>query len=129
MNTKGHPWIQRTAANAIYEKAATDDGSTAVYFVQAPAGTGKTLLARDIGTRLGSPTGYESSRLGKVVWSGILDIYDPDTNSNQGIERRLIEALAQKPSVDFEKYIDARFIYDAWFQAWHYRIQPGGTAT
>ena len=44
MNTKGHPWIQRTAANAIYEKAATVMAPP-LCIVQAPAGTGKTLLA------------------------------------------------------------------------------------
>lgn len=115
MNTHKHPWIQRKVADEIYERAITADVAPVVYFIQAPAGIGKTFLARDIGVRLGSPTGYESARRGNVAWSGILDLYDPDTNSNQGIERRLIEAFSQT-GFDFEAYRDARSLYDAWFK-------------
>jgi tetratricopeptide (TPR) repeat protein len=76
---------------------------------------GKTFLARDIGVRLGSPTGYESAQQGNVAWSGILDLYDPDTNSNRGIERRLIEAFSST-GLEFEAYRDARSLYDIWFK-------------
>jgi len=115
MNTHKHPWIQRKVADEIYERAITADVAPVVFFIQAPAGIGKTFLARDIGVRLGSPTGYEPARQRNVVWSGILDLYDPDTNSNQGIERRLIEAFSQT-GFEFEAYRDARSLYDAWFK-------------
>ena len=115
MNTHEHPWIQRKVADEIYERAITADVAPVVYFVQAPAGIGKTFLARDIGVRLGSPTGYEPTRRGNVAWSGILDLYDPDTNSNQGIERRLIDAFSQT-GFEFEAYRDARSLYNAWFR-------------
>jgi tetratricopeptide (TPR) repeat protein len=115
MNTHEHPWIQRKVADEIYERAITADVAPIVFFIQAPAGMGKTFLARDIGVRLGSPTGYEPARRGNVAWSGILDLYDPDTNSNQGIERRLIQAFSQT-GFEFEAYRDARSLYDAWFK-------------
>ena len=115
MNTHEHPWIQRKVADEIYERAITADIAPVVYFIQAPAGIGKTFLARDIGVRLGSLTGYEPARQGNVAWSGILDLYDPDTNSNQGIERRLIEAFS-KTGFEFEAYRDARSLYDVWFK-------------
>jgi tetratricopeptide (TPR) repeat protein len=108
-------WISRRIADEIYQRIITEDNSTVIYLVEAPAGMGKTFLARDLGTRLGSPTGYEPARTGKIAWSGILDIYDPDTNSNQGIERRLIQALPQR-GFEFDAYRDARDIYDAWFK-------------
>lgn len=115
MTVQKYPWIARKVADEIYERAITADNVPVIYFIQAPAGIGKTFLARDIGVRLGSPTGYEPARRGNVAWSGILDIYDPDTNSNQGIERRLIEAFSQT-GFEFEAYRDARSMYDIWFK-------------
>lgn len=115
MNEVLRPWIRRKIADEIYSKVITYDDSAVVYAVQAPAGMGKTVLARDIGTRLGSATGYEPVRQRKIAWSGILDIYDPDTNSNRGIERRLIQALSPDGS-EFETYQAARELYDAWFK-------------
>ncbi|MGC8947202.1 MAG: hypothetical protein ACP5N6_13715 [Anaerolineae bacterium] len=108
-------WISRRIADEIYERIITEGNSTVIYLIEAPAGTGKTFLARDLGTRLGSPTGYEPAQMGRIAWSGILDIYDPDTNSNQGIERRLIQALPQA-GFEFDAYRDARELYDAWFK-------------
>ena len=115
MNTPNYPWIQRKIADDIYETALTNASGVIVYFIQAPAGVGKTFLARDIGVRLGSITGYEAAQQGNVAWSGILDLYDPDTNSNQGIERRLIEAFSPT-GFEFEAYHDARSLYDIWFK-------------
>lgn len=115
MTAQKYPWISRKVADEIYERIITADNAPVTYFIQAPAGIGKTFLARDIGVRLGSPTGYEPARRGNVTWSGILDVYDPDTNSNQGIERRLIEAFSQT-GFEFEAYRDARSMYDIWFK-------------
>lgn len=115
MSTQKYPWIARKVADEIYARAITADNAPVTYFIQAPAGIGKTFLARDIGVRLGSPTGYEPARRGNVAWSGILDVYDPDTNSNQGIERRLIEAFSQT-GFEFEAYHEARSMYDIWFK-------------
>lgn len=115
MTTQKHPWIQRKKAGEIYGQAITTDSTPVVYLIQASAGIGKTFLARDLGVRLGSVSGYEPARQGNVAWSGILDLYDPDTNSSQGIERRLIEAFS-KTGFEFEAYYDARRFYDAWFK-------------
>jgi tetratricopeptide (TPR) repeat protein len=115
MSTQKYPWITRKVADEIYEKVITADNVPVIYFIQAPAGAGKTFLARDTGVRLGSSTGYEPARRGNVVWSGILDVYDPDTNSNQGIERRLIGAFSQT-GLEFEAYFEARSMYDVWFK-------------
>lgn len=114
MNTQMHPWIERKIATTIFEEVVTGTDAV-VYFIQAPAGMGKTFLARDIGVRLGSATGYEPGTCGNVVWSGILDLYDPDTNSNQGIERRLITAFSST-GFEFEAYYEARSLYDAWYK-------------
>ncbi|HEY77181.1 MAG TPA: tetratricopeptide repeat protein [Thermoflexia bacterium] len=110
-----HLWIPRRIADEIYERIITEDQSAVVYLIEAPAGMGKTFLARDLGTRLGSPTGYEPAQRGKIAWSGILDIYDPDTNSNQGMEQRLIRNLPQS-GYEFDAYKEARTLYDAWFK-------------
>jgi tetratricopeptide (TPR) repeat protein len=114
--TKGPLWIQRKIADEMYGRMLTNDGSVVVYLIEAPAGMGKTFLARDLGTRLGSFTGYEAAHTGALAWSGILDIYDPDTNSNSGIERRLIEALASD-SLEFEDYQAARDLYEGYFKS------------
>ncbi len=115
MIAQKHPWISRKVADEVYARIITANNAPIIYLVQAPAGVGKTYLARDIGVRLGSPTGYEPARQGKVAWSGILDIYDPDTNSNQGIERRLMEAFSQT-GFEFDAYREARSMYDIWFK-------------
>lgn len=113
MTPNALPWISRQIADEIYEQVMLAEGAH-VYFIEAPAGAGKTFVARDIGTRLGSHSGYESSCVGPVCLSGILDVYDPDTNSNQGIERRLIAAF--KTGGEFDSYDDARGMYDAQFK-------------
>ena len=109
------PWIGRKVADEIYEKILSQKRSetkgVTVYLVKAPAGAGKTFLARDIGTRLGSVDGYEPGEENGIQWSGILDLYDPDTNNNHGIERLLIRAFSKHPEVDFKEYYDERKIY------------------
>ncbi|MBV6394253.1 MAG: hypothetical protein KPEEDBHJ_03506 [Anaerolineales bacterium] len=109
------PWINRRAADEIYKGilAQKDDEKkgVTVYLVKAPAGAGKTFLARDIGTRLGSADGYEPSAKNGIMWSGILDLYDPDTNNNRGIESLLIQSFSQTPEAAFKEYYAERKIY------------------
>jgi tetratricopeptide (TPR) repeat protein len=116
MKADAYPWIRRKIAKEIYRSAIAGVGSVQVYFVEAEAGMGKTYLARDIGTRLGSPTGYEPAKKSNILWSGILDVYDPTTNSNQGIERQLMAAFSLDRQT-FDAYSMARDMYDAWFKS------------
>lgn len=116
MSADAYPWIRRKIAEEIYRSAIADVGSIRIYFVEAEAGMGKTYLARDIGTRLGSKTGYEPAKKSNILWSGILDVYDPATNSNQGIERQLVEAFSSDRQT-FDAYHIARDMYDAWFKS------------
>src|SRR5512147_1802383 len=109
-------WIKRQLADEIYQKIINQPDSVLVYLIQAPAGIGKTFLARDIGTRLGSRTGYEAARLslengGEIAWSGILDLYDPDTNSNARLEQRWIEAFASPTRFEFDTFYAQRETY------------------
>lgn len=113
---KPTPWIRRDLGDDIYDNYLLSEEDTVhIIFVEAKAGRGKTILARDLGYRLGSVNGYEKSIRGSLIWSGILDLYDPDTNSNHGIERRLIDALADDEQ-DFEEYYQARKDYDQYFK-------------
>ena len=110
-----YPWISRQLADEIHQQITKQPDGVFVYLIQASAGVGKTYLARDIGTRLGSQTGYEMGRLstdkGEIVWSGILDLYDPDTNSNARIEQRWIEAFATPGQLEFDIYNAQREVY------------------
>jgi tetratricopeptide (TPR) repeat protein len=115
MNAQEHPWINRKLANQIHKNIMDVPEGLTVIFIEAQAGLGKTYLMRDIGTRFDSPTGYESKRLQSLVWSGILDVYDPDTNNARGIEIRLISAFTNR-ELDFEHYHEAREQYELWFK-------------
>jgi MoxR-like ATPase len=78
-------WISRRIADEIYQRIITEDNSTVIYLVEAPAGMGKTFLARDLGTRLGSPTGYEPARTGKIAWSGFWTSTTPTPTATRGL--------------------------------------------
>lgn len=110
-----HPWINRQLADEIDQQIMKQPNGVFIYLIHAPAGVGKTYLARDIGTRLGSQTGYEMGRLsteeGEIAWSGILDLYDPDTNSNFRIEQRWIEAFATTDRFEFDYFFAQREVY------------------
>ncbi|MBI5034500.1 MAG: tetratricopeptide repeat protein [Chloroflexi bacterium] len=116
METSLYRWIRRQVADEIFERIISDDNSLMVYTIQGPAGIGKTFLARDLGTRLGSATGYASARYGRIRWSGILDVYDSDTNSNSGIERCLLPVFEDDP-FEFQIYHEARELFDVWFKS------------
>lgn len=111
-----HPlWIHRKLSNQIYDQIIADEPKIVVWLIQAPAGMGKTYLARAIGVRLSSLTGYEPAQQGRLLWSGILDLYDPTTNSNQGIEKRLIGALPTHEFA-FAEYEAQRELYSSLFK-------------
>ncbi|MCK6567692.1 MAG: hypothetical protein L6Q45_08370 [Anaerolineales bacterium] len=117
------PWISRRAADEIYQgilaQKSDEKKGVTIYLIKAPAGAGKTFLARDIGTRLGSADGYEPGAKNGVMWSGILDLYDPDTHNNGGIEQLLIRAFSQNPEMGFKEYYAERRIYG--------KLATGGT--
>jgi tetratricopeptide (TPR) repeat protein len=106
-----HLWINRQEADKLFEEICAKPSGVTIYLINAPAGVGKTYLARDIGVRLGSETGYEAGHKDDLYWSGIIDLYDPDTNSKR-IERRWIEAFGSLTGFEFEEYKNKRDFYD-----------------
>ncbi len=106
-------WISRRIADEIYERIITEDNSAVIYLIE-PRRAGQDLPGPRPGHPARQPHRLRTAER-RIAWSGILDIYDPDTNSNQGIERRLIQALPQS-GFEFEAYKDARELYDAWFK-------------
>ena len=106
-------WISRKIAHQIFEDdILAKDNSLVIIAVIARGGAGKTYLARDLGYKLGSPDGYEKAALpGQPRWSGILDLYDSEVNSNPGLEKRLLEAFKASP-MDFEEYLSERQYYE-----------------
>jgi len=121
--TQPQSWINRRLADEIHaailaQKEAEENGVN-IFYVKALGGAGKTFLARDLGTRLGSQGGYRPGNRDGIFWSGILDLYDPDTNNNRGIEQLLIHAFSDHPNVDFKDYSDQRAVY--------VKLSQGGT--
>ncbi len=82
-------WIPRKLMPEILAKIHAQDRSTQVIYITGSGGEGKTILLRQIGMELGSSDGIAPS----ACWSGILDLYHSDVNSNSGLEQRLVEAL------------------------------------
>ena len=99
-----HPWISRKISEKIYQSILEQKPGVQIYLIRADAGTGKTYLARDLGVRIGSETGYGPGHKDNAYWSGILDLYDPETNNNSGIEKLLIKAFSDNPEIDFQDY-------------------------
>ena len=106
-----HHWIGRETAEKIRQNIFEHKQGVQIFLIKADAGTGKTYLARDIGVQLGSATGYESGHINDIYWSGILDLYDPETNNNRGLEQLLIQAFSDHPSVEFQDYQKERKNY------------------
>ncbi len=100
--------IPRTITQVIFQKIMTAERTVHVFFLQADGGVGKTYLARELGMRFGSPSGYEAAKRENFLWSGIMDLYDPDTNTNPGIEERIIKAFGKQY---FQKYQAKRLGY------------------
>lgn len=116
-------WIERDIANEIYENLL-DVSSYWIYYITADAGAGKSYLARELGTRFNSEDGYSAAIIDRYIWLGIFDLYDPDTNSNYGVERRIIAALKEVLEWEdelefefaFEKYDQERALYDSLYK-------------
>jgi tetratricopeptide (TPR) repeat protein len=113
MITAAHAWIQRQAANQIYDRIYSRPAGLVIYIINAGAGVGKTYLGRDIGTRLGSEKGYEAGHINNIYWSGIVDLYDPDTSNSKRIEQRWIEAFSSLTGLEFNEYRKQRKIYES----------------
>jgi tetratricopeptide (TPR) repeat protein len=108
------PWVPRKVANQLYTKllrAAAETDAVHVYLVMGKAGSGKTYLCRDLGVRLGSRSGYEPGQQGNIYWPGLLDMFDPSTNSNRGIETRITQGFDEF-GFKFTDYFREREIYD-----------------
>lgn len=105
--------IKRDLIGTVIEGIEHKNNSLVVYFVQAKGGTGKTMMARQLGRELGSPDGNEPylNEERKTAYSGILDLYDLDTNTNPGVESRLITAYP-KPREAFADYFEQRSFYE-----------------
>lgn len=113
MTTEIHSWIQREAADEIFNRILSKPENLIIYVINAEAGVGKTYLGRDIGTRLGSNKGYEAGHKGDIYWSGIVDLYDPDTSNSKRIEQRWIEAFSSLTGLEFNEYKKQRELYES----------------
>lgn len=113
--TTRSPWIERAFVDQIVTAGYKKDHSVDVFLLLSPGGMGKTYAGRDAGHRLGSVNGYEPYVGAEWAWSGLLDLYDPDTNSNQGLERRLSQVFDPN-GLDFEDYRLERRHYDLYFK-------------
>lgn len=103
-------WITREIMPQILKAVEATDGSVHVFYITGVGGIGKTILLRQIGEQLGSPEGVEptTARSGPV-WSGLIDLYHTDTNTNSGLEERLAKALEQ--GNEFQEYLTERGTY------------------
>jgi tetratricopeptide (TPR) repeat protein len=104
MTTLSHPWISRQATSNIYAEICKKPAGVNIYLIKAPAGVGKTYLARDIGTKLGSETGYGPGHREDIYWSGIVDLYDPDTSNGHHIESSWKQAFSSAYNIEFREY-------------------------
>jgi len=100
-------WIPRKITDKIKKAIDATDRLTDVFYITGEGGDGKTILLRQIGMGLGSEDGIAPH----APWSGIMDLYHPEVNSNSGLETRLSDAL--ETDHEFQKYRDARDLYAA----------------
>jgi len=107
--------IEETIVEEIHQASSSSESIVRIYFIEGLAGTGKTVLARRIGQAFGSSDGYEPNEEGPQVWTGLHDVFDPDTSNNQGFEQRIQQAF-HKRKVKFSKYEMERDFYDTFFK-------------
>ena len=98
-------WIPRKIMPEIRAAIEAQDRSTYVFYITGEGGEGKTILLRQVGMGLGSPDGMAPSSR----WSGILDLYHADVNTNSGLETCISQAL--ETAGEFHRYRNER---DAW---------------
>lgn len=101
-------WIRRKIMPDILEAIEATDRSVHVFYITSEGGEGKTVLLRQIGMELGSPGGIAHHER----WSGILDLYHSEVNTNSGLETHMGKAL-QTEEKEFQPYRDQRDAYDA----------------
>jgi tetratricopeptide (TPR) repeat protein len=101
-------WVSRHIMSEIVKAIEAGDRSTWVFYVTSEGGQGKTILLRQIGMALGSEDGMVPS----LRWSGILDLYHSDVNTNSGLEAHLSQALKTEKN-EFGSYLEERDVFTA----------------
>lgn len=118
-------WISRTdaekIASTIRSSARQLEDRVYVYLIEGKPGTGKTVVARLIGQEFNSSDGYDIGKDGNVLWTGLFDMFDPDTNSNLGLEQRIQHAFEQQ-NIYFTRYEQEREFYES-----HYKTGVRGS--
>ncbi|MEW5872801.1 MAG: hypothetical protein AB1894_26315 [Chloroflexota bacterium] len=83
-------WITRKVLKEISEAVhSSADRSSYVFYITSKGGEGKTILLRQVGIELGSKDGISPC----FPWTGIMDLYHADVNTNSGLEARLSRVL------------------------------------
>jgi tetratricopeptide (TPR) repeat protein len=91
----------------ILEAIKATDRSTYIFYITSKGGEGKTVFLRQVGMELGSQDGIVPC----FPWSGILDLYHSDVNTNSGLEVHLSQAL--ETTDQFQRFRDEREAYAA----------------
>ncbi|MBN1315480.1 MAG: hypothetical protein JXA42_08430, partial [Anaerolineales bacterium] len=99
-------WIPRTLAADIMRAFEEKDASTHIFYITGKGGEGKTILLYQIGQALGSVDGAQPS----FPWSGILDLYHSDVNSNSELEQRLSHVFEMNQ--EFANYHAERELFE-----------------
>ena len=92
-------------------QAILDRPTTHVLAFRGPAGIGKTRLLEEVG----NPEGILATDGLDFAWSGIIDLYDPETHSKSGIEQAIIEGIGRSaPELEehFKEYWAQREEFD-----------------
>ncbi|MBE0699147.1 MAG: hypothetical protein IH586_19680, partial [Anaerolineaceae bacterium] len=107
-------WIPRDTLNKIKKAVERKDEITSVFYITSQGGEGKTVLLRQMGMWLGSPDGIQPSKTilkedRNVRYSGILDLYHSEVNTNSGLESHIMKGIEDKD--EFRDFILRRQIF------------------
>lgn len=91
-------WISRKCSIDILAAINSNDQLTHVFNIVGDGGTGKTVILRQIGEKLGSKDGTDSH----YPWSGILDLFHSEINTNSGLEEFLSRSFGNEN--EFARY-------------------------
>jgi tetratricopeptide (TPR) repeat protein len=91
-------WVSRECMEEILTAIKAEDKSTHIFSIMGPGGTGKTVLLHQIGEYLGNPNGMNSL----IPWTGILDLFHSDVNTNSGLEGLISRSLEKED--EFQEY-------------------------